>query len=207
MSNFLAIATVTAALQQLLQAHVAQDVANATVKMEPPKPPTSGLTSAEVNIFLYQVVHNSAYRNMDLPTRDSKGNLVQQSRVALDLFYLLNFSGDEQKLEPQRLLGSVVRILHEQPYLTKDLIAATIKQPLYDFLTNSNLADTLVEQIKLTPHANPFEDIAKLWTSFFTQTPYTISLVYQASVVFIEGTSTVLQTQPVKERVIQVTNK
>src|SRR5258706_13084265 len=108
MSNFLAIATVTAALSQILQAAVGPDVPGATVTTL--RPNGSGNAPAtSVNIYLYQVMHNAALSNADLPTRRTGGDLMQRPVAALDLHYLLTCYGAEAQLEPQRLLGSAVR--------------------------------------------------------------------------------------------------
>jgi hypothetical protein len=92
MSNFLAIATVTAALRQTLNAVAGIDVPGAEVTTMRPDEPTN--TDARVNIYLYQVTPNAAWRNADLPTRRNDGGLVQRPQVALDLHYLLTFYGD-----------------------------------------------------------------------------------------------------------------
>ena len=84
MSNFLAIATVTAALQQLLQGPVKNAVNSATVGFARPDG-SSGQQTALVNLYLYQVTPNAAYRNADTPTRRLDGTLVQRPQVALDL--------------------------------------------------------------------------------------------------------------------------
>ena len=52
---------------------------------------------------------NAALRNSDLPTRNHRSVVVQRPTCALDLHYLLSFYGDDSKLEPQRMLGAVVR--------------------------------------------------------------------------------------------------
>src|SRR5713101_7892498 len=134
MSNFLAIATVTATLKHNLETiyDVGQDVSGAIVTtLRPDSSTTSGLPNPGVNIFLYQVVPNAAWRNTDLPTRSSNGDLLQRPRAALDLHYLFTFYGNEGQLEPQRLLGSVVRTIHSRPVLTRKQIQDTISSALY----------------------------------------------------------------------------
>ena len=189
MSNFLAVATVTAALHRLLQATAGADVPGATVTTDRPETSTNGASSPTVNIYLYQVVPNVALRNADLPTRTSGGDLVQRPVAALDLNYLFTFSGAEDELEPQRLLGSVVRTLHAQPLLTPQLInavktAATANPPVHPSLALTDLADQ-VERVKFAPLPMNLEELSKLWSVFF-QTPYALSVAYQASVVLIE---------------------
>ena len=201
MSNFLAIATVTAALSQVLQAAVGPDVPGATVTTLRPDgngnmPPTG------VNIFLYQVTPNAAWQNMDLPARRANGDLIQRPQTALDLHYLLTFYGAEAQLEPQRVLGSVVRALHARPVLTREAIRQTIAKPAFLFLADSNLADS-VELVKFTPVPLSLEELSKLWSVYF-QTPYSLSIAYQGTVVLIESEESTHATLPVRARNIYV---
>ncbi len=202
MSNYLAIATVTTTLRRTLTAAVGADVAGAAVTTLRPDDSTNGMPDRGVNIYLYQVAPNAAWRNADLPTRRDDGGLVQRPRVALDLLYLLSFYGSEVQLEPQRLLGSVVRMLHTRPVLTRQMIRGTVSDPNNTFLTNSNLADE-VELIKLTPSSLSLEELSKLWSVFF-QVPYALSVAYQASVVLIEPEVTPQEALPVRERNVYV---
>ena len=78
---------------------------------------------AGLNIFLYQISLNSGYANYDLPRRDSRGRLISKPLVGLDLHYLLTpFSADNDEIVIQQILGSTIRILHENPILTKEMI-------------------------------------------------------------------------------------
>lgn len=202
MSNFLAIATVTATLQTVLQGAVGADVAGATVTTVRPDGSDNGLPPRGVNIYLYQVTPNSAWRNADLPTRSSDSRLIQRPRVALDLHYLLTFYGSELTLEPQRVLGSVARTLHAQPLLTRDEIRATRQNALDDdpdhFLRDSDLADD-VELVKFMPLSLSLEELSKLWSVFF-QTPYTLSMAYLATTVLIEAEVAPQRPLPVRVR-------
>jgi len=198
MSNYLAVATVTATLSRALTTAVAADVPGATVTTLRPDDSTNGTPATGVNIYLYQVAPNAAWRNTDLPTRRDDGGLIRRPRVALDLLYLMSFYGSEVQLEPQRLLGSVVRMLHTRPVLTPQMIREAISDPNNAFLATSNL-DEEVEQIKLTPSSLSLEELSKLWSIFF-QVPYTLSVVYQASVVLIEPEVQTQKALPVRER-------
>jgi hypothetical protein len=202
MSNFLAVATVTATLSRILTAAVGTDVPGANVTTLRPDDSTNGASETGVNVFLYQVAPNAAWRNADLPTRRDDGQLVQRPRAALDLQYLLNFRGNEVQLEPQRLLGSVVHTLHTRPILTRQVIRDTVSDASNAFLAKSDLADAL-ESIKFTPTPLSLEELSKLWSVFF-QVPYTLSVAYQASVVFIEPEVTPQEALPVRERNIYV---
>lgn len=201
MSNHLAVATVTGALHtQLLNATVL--VPGASVTTTRPNGAAANPGPA-INIFLYQVIPNAAYRNADLPTRRSDGQLVQRPQAALTLHYLLSFLGDETTLEPQRLLGAAVRQLHAHPLITAQDIIQTIANPPYDgVLPASNLADE-VDVVRVTPLGYSLEELSKLWSIFF-QSPYVLSMAYQASVVLIETDDAPRPALPVQTRNLYV---
>jgi hypothetical protein len=200
MSNYLAIATVTAALSRALQAALGADVPGALVTTVRPDGPSSGVPETGANLFLYQVTPNSSWRNNDLPTRRPDGTLVQRPQVAIDLHYLLSFYGVEADLEPQRLLGSTIRTLHAKPVLTRQEIQNTVNT--ISFLNDSDLAEE-VESVKFTPIPLNLEELSKLWSVFF-QTPYVLSVAYEASVVLISTEQRPVMAQPVREPVIRV---
>ena len=186
MSNFLAIAAVTASLSHVLQSAVGVDVPGATVTTVRPDGTTPATTPPVVNLYLYQVLPNAALRNADMPTRRSDGSVVQKPVAALDLNYLLTFYGDDAQLQPQRLLGSSVRTLHSRPVLTRDVIQAAITDPTFvGAVGQSDLAQQ-VEAVKVSPLHLSLEELSKLWSVFF-QTPYALSAAYHASVVLIES--------------------
>lgn len=196
MSSYLAIATVTAALQQVLQAPVSAAVGGATVGFNRPDGTGTGSKSPLVNVYLYEVTPNSAYRNDDLPTRRSDGTLVHKPQAALDLRYLFTFHGDDDKLEPQRMLGAVVSTLHSQPLLSTQNIQAAATH--YGFLAGSGL-DGQVERVKFTPTSLSLDEFTKLWSAFF-QVEYSLSAAYQASLVLIESDNTPQEAPPVAAR-------
>jgi hypothetical protein len=204
MSNFLAVATVTETLRQMLDAAVNNDVAGATATaVQPGDAGAAGagaLPQVGVNIYLYQVNPNAAWRNADLPTRREDGTVLQRPRAAIDLHYLLTFYGNDGQLEPQRVLGSVVRTLHGRAVLTRQMIRDTIASVAY--LANSNLANG-VELVKFIPQLLSLEELSKLW-SVFIHVPYRLSVAYQASVVLIEAEEVPGAALPVRERLIYV---
>jgi len=201
MSNFLGIATVTASLSQVLQAAITPDVPGATATTLRPDG-NGALPSPGVNIFLYQVTPNASWLNADLPGRNANGDLIQRPQAALDLHYLLTFYGDDAHLEPQRVLGSVVRTLHARPVITRDVIRQTIAKPNFTFLATSNLADA-IELVKFTPLPLSLEELSKLWSVYF-QTHYSLSLAYQGTVVLIDSEASPRPGLPVRTRNIYV---
>lgn len=194
MSNFLAIATATAALSSLLNDFASINVPGVSITTT--HPILLDKQTAEINIYLYQVTPNAAYRNNDLPTRRADGTVLHRPMAALDLHYMISFYGNENDLEPQRLLGSVVRALHTQPFLTREKIRQTIlNTPILD---GSTLADQ-VELVKFSPLHLSLEEFAKIWSIFY-QIPYVLSVAYQASVVLIEEDISTQNALPVLTR-------
>jgi hypothetical protein len=206
-SNFLAIATVTETLRQRLQSALDPVVGGVTVTPARPETPAGTATPPpRVNLYLYQVTPNGAWRNADLPTRREGGALAQRPQVALDLHYLLTFYGEEAALVPQRLLGATASLLHERPVVTREMVRAAIdaltaSDPTH-FLATSDLAEQ-VELVRITPAAMSLEELSKLWSVFF-QTPYALSVAYLASVVLIEADVRATTGLPVQTRNLRV---
>ncbi len=194
MSNALAIATVTTALAQIVRTAVQSVLPGSDVLTE--RPDSTPLGQPRARLFLYQVSPNGSLRNNDLPTRAADGNVVKRPTTALDLHYLLAFYGNENDLEPQRMLGAAVRDLHAKPVLMRQMIADAIASEA--FLADSNLADA-VEQVKFTPLGFSLEELSKLWSVFF-QAPYALSIAYQGTVVLIESEEHAQAALPVLRR-------
>ena len=204
MSNYLAIATVTAAIQRMLQNAIAIDVPGATVTtVRPDNPSGGGMPQAGINLYLYQITPNPAWRNMDLRTRRPKGDLIKQKLLGWDLYYILTFYGNERELEPQRLMGTAVRTFVDSPTLTPEILRDATNSASYPFLANSDLIDQSV-MVKLIPSAITTEDLSRIWSVFF-QIPYTLSLPYQATAVLIEGTTAGRRELPITAPQISVT--
>ncbi|MCT7983118.1 DUF4255 domain-containing protein [Laspinema sp. A4] len=201
MSNYLAIATVTACLQRMLQSSVQLDLDGARVTTVRPNNLGSGTPEKGVNLYMYQVSLNPVWqKNAEVRMRSTRDAGAKKSRTALDLHYILSFYGNETELEPQRLLGSVVKILSDRTTLTRDTIYETLADSSYPYLIDSNLADQ-TEEISFSPMDLSLEDLSKVWSVFF-QTPYSISLVYKATVVMIEGEESAYRALPVRERAL-----
>ena len=190
MSNALAIAAVTETLVQTLEANLvnASKVQNAWVSSVTPDQKDK-LPDAGVNIFLYQVTPNAAFRNADLPTRGADGALLQRPQVALDLHYLFTFYGDEKALEPQRLLGAVTLALHANPVLARNVIQLAPLAPSQQGQMPSQALDSGLnvqsQLIRLTPISFTIEELSKIW-SFLLKVDYVLSAAYVASVVLIQ---------------------
>jgi hypothetical protein len=198
MSNALALAHVTQALALLIEDNLPPDI-DIAVKVEPRKPPADPPVEPTITVFLYQVTPNTSQRNNDLPTRASDGTLVRRPAAALDLHYLISAYGEEAELVGQRLIGSVVRTLHETPVLSKDIIELAGQRP---HLTGSDLAEA-VQRVRFTPTVMDVDETSKLWGRLH-QTPYTLSVVYQAVLVLIDGRGTPVPAKPAERPEVRV---
>ncbi len=205
MSNFLAVATVTEALRQLAESSANDAIAGARAKvLRPPTSLTSGHPNGEADVFigvyLYQVTQNTALNNQTTPTRRSDGSVIQATRTPFELYYLFTFYGDDNTLEPQRVLGSFLRKIQSEPILTK--AAITSAKSALGSLADSNL-DEEIEVVKFVQQMLSLEDMSRLWSVFF-QTSYCLSVTYRASVVYLEGQEKALPAPPVTQRKLYV---
>lgn len=204
MSNHLAIATVTATLRHLLQTALVANDLSATVTTQRPERLAEQLQNAGINIYMYHVTPNVALRNHDLPTRRADSTVLRSSQVALDLYYLLTFYGQEAELTPQRMLGTAVSALHSEPMVRRELIRETIANaPQSPYLAHSDLTEQS-ELVKLTLVPLDLPGLHSLWSLFFP-TPYYLSVSYKASVVLIDGTEVPQPALPVHDRHIVAT--
>src|SRR5688572_17938753 len=99
MSNFLAVGTVSAALQRLLTPTASAAVPGAEVWVDRSDVKR---TKSGVNIYLYRSSIDPISRNEELPARRDDGSLRVRPKVAASLHYLLTFHGKDDELVPQR---------------------------------------------------------------------------------------------------------
>lgn len=129
-----------------------------------------------VNLFLYHMEHNEAWRNMDIPGQVKQGE-TGHSPLALNLHYIITAHGEhENEGIGHLLLGKAMSILHDHQILGR----AEIK----DALKASELHKQ-VERVRITPQPISIDEVSKLWTGF--QTMYRLSAAYEVSVVLIES--------------------
>ncbi len=205
MSNFLAAATVSAALQLHLTDAVKAAVGGAEVWVDRSDVKRQ---KAGVNIYLYRTSYDPVWRNEELPARRANGSLMKKPKVAVSLHYLLTFHGKDDLLEPQRLMGVTLAALHTRPLITQELIdevvtEATDNPPSHPYLAMTDLADA-DEIVRVSPDPLVLDDLSKLWSVFF-QSPYQLSATFVASAVLLEEQAgTVVPAPPVLESQLAV---
>lgn len=180
MSNALAIAAVTATLRRLIIQGV-PELPNQNVTAKPPDKAFNGNGAEnQINLFLYQMLPNAAWRNRDMPRQVKPGETGQQP-LALTLHYLLSATGaGDDELLSHQWLGEAMGVLHDHTLLERADILAAIEGSQLD----SDLHEQ-VERVRITPLPLSLDDLSKLWTTFTT--PYRVSAAYEVSVVLIES--------------------
>jgi len=187
MSNTRAIAAVTATIRSLIERGFdpAKDpqsdpeLQGTAVTTQPPDEarPASNPPERQLNIYLYQILPNGAYRNADVPRQLRPGE-TGQPPLALNLYYLLTaYATDDQQPTSHLILGRAMSVLHDHPLLGRKEIETA--------LANTSLSEQF-ERIRLTLQPLALEDIFKLWSGF--QTHYRLSAAYEATVVLINST-------------------
>ena len=210
MSSPLAIGAVSAVLRNLLDNGIVEQVALGTtvnvtatapdmIKLDAPDEPP------QLNIFMYQVTPNAAWRNSALPSRSQNGERLTNPPLALDLHYLVTAYG-KSDFQAEILLGYAMHLLHERPLLDRAAIRRALDPspldvsmlpPVFQVLAASDLAEQ-VEAIRIVPMVMPSEEMSKLWAAI--QSHYRPSAVYQVSVVLIEAQRPASNPLPVLSR-------
>lgn len=176
MSNTLAIAAVTAALQRLLAVGATAglppgtpgnlSLSNTRVTAVPPdRARAHGEAVNQLNLHLLHVSPNPALRNRD------------HAQAALDLHYLITaYGAQDDELGAHILLGQAVKILLDHAHLGPDAVRGA--------LPGADL-EAQLERVRLTPRPLTTEELARVWAMY--QTPARPSLLYTAAVVLIDA--------------------
>jgi hypothetical protein len=194
MSNPMAIAAVTATLRRLLATAITMEaeVHDAVITAQPlDKARDATATANQLNLFLYLISPNHAWRNQDMPGRVRPGE-IGSPPLALNLFYLLSAYGRDNDMEKpfsHLLLGEAMSVLHDHPVLGRDEIAAALE--------DNDLGDQ-VERVRITLQQLAIEDISKLWAGF--QMQYRLSVAYEVAVLLIDSRRPVRAAPPVLAR-------
>jgi hypothetical protein len=193
MSNALAIAAVTATLDAILGngVHADPDLNDTALTTLPPDKARGTITSNQLNLFLYQILPNAAWRNMDIPQQVKPGETAIPP-LALNLHYLMTaFGRENDNSQPfdHHLLGRAMSILYDHALLGPDEIKLAFP--------GSDL-ERQVERVRITLQPLSIEEISKLWTGFMTN--YRLSVAYEVSVALIESTQPARAPLPVLTR-------
>jgi len=209
MSNFLGIGGVSATLQSLLrdrmelpQGMVRTDL-QVTVSTPQPEDDSEAAEPTRVNLFLYRASENGYLKNQMIPGQGHPSEYGHPP-LSLVLHYMLTAYGatDDNGLVNETrahfLLGSAMRVLHDYPVITNQLL--TVNGPAIQILHDS--LRTEFEQVKITLDPISLEDLSKIWTALTR--PYRLSAAYTVSVVQIESRRLKTLAAPVLTRRIHI---
>lgn len=204
MSNEFAIAAVTLALRNVLEQvksiQDSPDFNDLPVEARPTaeilvtnlpldKAHEADEAKNQVNLFLYHIVHNAAWRNLDLPNRVKPGETGQPA-LPLDLYYVITAYGqNNSELIGHLLLGTAMSLIHDYTVFART--------DLRNALAASGLHEQ-VERVRITPQPISIDEVSKLWAGF--QTQYRLSVAYEVSVVLIESKRATRAPLPVLTR-------
>jgi hypothetical protein len=166
MSGHQAIAAVTEALRQVLQAAVDADLPGTVVAVARPKDrrPSHG---SRIELHLYRVTTNTDVRNV--PPVARPGDIADRpAGVWLDLHFLVAVSGDDAHLEPHHLIGIVIRTLDGLPML------------------GYHATGDAAEHVRLRIADLSLEDLAHLWSGLL-RAPALLSVACTAGPVLVGG--------------------
>jgi hypothetical protein len=193
MSNPLAIAAVTATLEAILGNGVTadSDLNDTTLTALPPDKARGAITTNQLNLFLYQILPDAAWRNMNVPQLLKAGE-TGIPPLALSLHYLMTAYGrenDNSQPFDHHVLGRAMSILYDHALLGPDEIKLAFP--------GSDL-ERQVERVRITLQPLSLEEISKMWTGFATQ--YRLSVGYEVSVALIDSTQPTRAPLPVLTR-------
>lgn len=178
-----ALSRTTLALQQLV--HTALGGAGQPddlVFLGPPIPTQVG--ARFVSLFAFHLEPNRELRNArrlsHLPQGGGPVDPPEQDALPMDLRYLISVFRPPGGAEPSELLrlGQIIAGLQATPTLGGALLTG--------------------QEVRLTPEPYPMEELSRIW-GLFPNAPYTTSIVYLASPIFIDARETARGT-PVEER-------
>lgn len=205
MSNSMAIAAVTGALQNLLSKVTSPrfpgepELSDAEVTSSPlDQMPTDG-TKNRLNVYLYAITPNAAWRGAD----PALHNRLEDRRppLAVNLHYLLTAYGKgNDDLLAHRLLGRAMSLLHDFAVVSKTNINAAITS-FRTQLSGSDLANQ-VERLRVSLQMLSIDEMSKLWTMF--QSKFRVSAVYMVTVVLIDSATSDTAALPVLSRGLNV---
>jgi hypothetical protein len=194
MSNVLAIAATTRTLRNLLLAQMPAldaELSDLEVTLQPPDVARKGISKAQLNLFLYQVVANAAWRNLDLPGQVRAGETAPPP-LALNLHYVITAWGrgeNDSDAISHRVLAAAMSTLHDRGVLDGNDIR--------NALADNDLANQ-IERVRVTPLPQSVDELSRLWTAF--QTNYRTSAAYEAAVVLIDSQAAARAPLPVLRR-------
>lgn len=158
-----------------------------------------------LNWFLYRVDPSAAFRNME-PPQTGWGTRRGRPPLALTLRYLLTADPGELSEEGEEddtvhaALTAVMSALHDAAILgPATRIADSPDRTVADV---APALDGLVEPLRITAEAVPFDALTALWSA--ESVPFRLSVGYEVSLVIVPSQAPFVAASPVQQRRIGV---
>lgn len=169
MSTSTAIGKVSESLRNLLDGEM---LLRPSVKVTILAPDESG-GDRRINLFLYKVQENPAFKNMDWQLKPGSADTLVPPPLALNLFYLMtpyaNNDAVTGNASAHEILGDAMRVFYEYPVVPSKYLAEELQDER--------------EELRIIQNTLDMDELGKVWSTF-TQ-PFRLSVLYQVSVVQI----------------------
>lgn len=193
MNSWESVAAVTAVVKALAE-HAARRVGTgARATSSRPDKIGKGSVTEGINVFLFLVRPNAAATNRDLPLRNGAGQRTSVPVAAVDLEFVLTCFG-EKNMEPEKLLGSLVALLHAYSVFDADVRPFLTHAPDRHLVERTGLLER-PDPVRLSRTVLDLEEFHRLWSTFH-QATYQPSLRYTASVVYLPEDLSVIPPLP-----------
>lgn len=170
---------VIAAVSHVLAEHLARAIADmdgVRVTTMPPDAAQPGPGQGRLNLFLVQVVEDAGAGNLPMRRVGPPADIARP--LVLTFQYLVTVLGrddlEERGTEAHRLLGAVLRLLHDEPVVSRSRVLAV----------EPDLGEQ-VDGIALRARPLTIEEIGSLWPAFGV--PYRLSVALEATCVLSMG--------------------
>ena len=158
-----------------------------------------------INLFLYKVMENPQWKNMDWSGDRSHPTSTSRAPLSLELFYLLtsyaprvNTPITDSALN-HKILGKAMHILHENPVLND--IHHTFFDADNDEHFPGNLRNSF-EKIQVSLNPIDMEEMSRIWS--MGDKDYRLSVAYHVSLVQIAPTIPARPGVPIQETGVEV---
>src|ERR1700675_1635436 len=153
MSNFEVIRGVTVTLKQLLVDKL--EITPVAITLLPPDVAATGVKGRRVNLSLYLLEENAYLKNQEIP---GQGTLSAYGHppLSVNLHYLVtgyseSDTSNERDLPAQEALADAMRVFHDFPILTQDIVA----------LDTSLIGE--FERVKISLRPASLDEMTKVW--------------------------------------------
>jgi hypothetical protein len=162
--------------------------------LSPPVPvtvlaPDESSSNRRINLFLYKVQENQAFKNMDWQVKRGSPDILVPPPLSLNLSYLMTPYAPNDTVTgnatAHEILGEAMRVFYENPIVPHDYLVEGLQDAR--------------EQLQIIQNTLDMEELARVWSTF-TQ-PFRLSVLYQVSVVQLDMLPA--SERPMPKRVLQ----